>query len=72
MLMIDNSPKGFPFRYKIIDYSLTIIFDLACWLYVLATLWLTTCGAPQYLVFRIVYCVSRNAQFYILNSILPF
>ena len=21
-------------------------FDLACWLYVLATLWLTTCGSP--------------------------
>jgi hypothetical protein len=28
MLMIDNSPKGFPFRYKIIDDSLTIIFSL--------------------------------------------
>ncbi len=28
MLMIDNSPKGFPFRYKIIDDSLTIKFDL--------------------------------------------
>ena len=28
MLMIDNSPKGFPFRYKIIDDSLTIMFDL--------------------------------------------
>jgi hypothetical protein len=40
MLIIGNSPKGFPFRYKIIDDSLTIIFDLACWLYVLATLWL--------------------------------
>ena len=24
-----------------------LIFDLACWLYVLATLWLTTCGSPQ-------------------------
>jgi len=26
------------------------------------------CGTPQYLVYRIVYCVSRIAQFYILNS----
>ena len=28
MLMIGNSPKGFPFRSKVIDDSLTIKFDL--------------------------------------------
>jgi hypothetical protein len=30
-----------------------------------------SCGSPQYLVYRIVYCVSRIAQFYILYSQLP-
>ena len=34
------------YRTNIKHHSLTIKFDLACWLYVLATLWLTTCGSP--------------------------
>jgi hypothetical protein len=44
MIIIGNSPKDFPFRSKTIYERLKLI--RACWLYVLATRWLTTCGSP--------------------------